>query len=81
MNAPECKGCKHLNIYGSTHGGVRGLCYCGHPKALAAFKRYSNGSNREPGFIAYTVGWGQEPDIKTSPRWCPLRHPYPGWEL
>ena len=44
MNTPKCNGCKHLNIYGSTHGGVRGLCYCGHRKAHASFERYSNGS-------------------------------------
>lgn len=73
MSVPKCQGCQHLVAYYSTHGGVRNLCYCEHPRMAKFFGEYG-GRNREPGFVAFSIAWSKNPDIKTSPRWCPLRH-------
>lgn len=46
------------------------MCYCEHPKILNAIKR---GELQKLGFIAFSIAWSKTPDIKTCPRWCPLR--------
>lgn len=51
----------------------RGACFCGHQEADAAFRLISPGARRASGFIAYTKGGTDEPDIKTAPRWCPRK--------
>lgn len=51
----------------------RGDCRCGHPEADAAFRLICPRSGRASGFIAFTKGASDEPDIKTAPRWCPRK--------
>ena len=51
----------------------RGSCYCGHKEADAAFRLICPGSGRASGFIAFTRGATNVPDIKTAPRWCPRK--------
>jgi hypothetical protein len=54
--------------------GPRAPCHCHHPKAFETFRRVFPRSNRMAGFIAYTECGKNGPNIKTSPRWCPLRN-------
>ncbi len=52
----------------------RGNCFCKHPDAERVFKEYCPNSPRMPCFISFTQTDSGKPDIKTSPRWCPLKH-------
>lgn len=78
---PRCKGCMYMfqgtrakqNGNNSHRGGPRAACYCRHPRHRETFERVCPRSPRMPGFIAYTPCGKNGPDIKTSPRWCPLR--------
>lgn len=80
---PRCANCGHINFgpCATVRGKNQGLgahpcrpCYCGHPKAVETFYKVCPRSPRFPGFIAYTSKNDRLPQIKTSPRWCPLRH-------
>ena len=51
----------------------RGVCYCGHEEADAAFKLILPRASRATSFIAFTKGDTDGPDIKTAPRWCPRK--------
>lgn len=53
--------------------GPRGGCMCKHPKAQEIFKKLFPRSPRMAGFIGFTAPGEYLPQIKTSPRWCPLR--------
>lgn len=50
----------------------RGHCFCEHPDMRPAFDLIA-GSSRTTGFIAFTRKDSDEPDIKTTPRWCPQK--------
>lgn len=50
-----------------------GVCFCGHPDAIAAFELLCPCRRRMPGFIAYTDRASDLPAIKTAPRWCPRK--------
>lgn len=81
MSDIRCATCYMMTIAGraketgnnSHFAGTRGKCYCGHPGAEDAFKFLCRDSSRMPGFVAFTRKGGNEPDIKTAPRWCPRR--------
>ena len=51
----------------------RGECFCKHPDAQAAFELACPRSPRMAGFIAYTVKDTDEPNITTTPKWCPRK--------
>lgn len=78
---PKCSGCEHMEMayraritMNQPYGQMpRGGCHCRHPKARETFMRVCPRSPRIPGFIGFTKLGGDVPDIKTSPRWCPLR--------
>ena len=77
-----CRKCKFMKLSGRarTTGnnlhlkGARGKCVCDHPKAEEIFYKICPRSPRMAGFIGYTAPGEREPTIKTSPKWCPLRH-------
>lgn len=79
---PTCRTCQYMSLIGwakmTMNGwrdkGPRGDCMCGHPAALETFDRVCPYSPRMPGFIGYTAPGENVPQIKTSPRWCPLRY-------
>ena len=78
---PKCQTCYFMNLISrakitsnNSHlGGPRGDCMCRHPDAVDIFKRVCPRSPRMAGFIGYTAPGGNVPQIKTSPKWCPLR--------
>ncbi len=82
MNVPICGTCPHMRMIGRARrdgnngGNPRGDCVCGHPDAEEAFHRVCPRSPRMAGFIGFTPMGGDKPQIKTSPRWCPLRETY-----
>lgn len=71
---PKCSDCKLMLTLGRSNSqATRANCYCGHRAAVDTFKRVCPKSPRTPGFIGFTAPWGDKPQIKTSPKWCPLR--------
>lgn len=79
MAAIRCAGCPMMKMIGrakrtgkNAHlSQPRGDCYCRHKEANAAFGLFYPRSGKPPCFIAFTKGGSNEPDIKTTPRWCP----------
>lgn len=88
MNVPICKPCIYLDITSfarttsrNSHlKGPRGNCVCRHPAAVDTFKKVCPKSPRMAGFIGFTDPGEYAPQIKTSPKWCPLRHQVDGGE-
>ena len=81
--SPRCANCDHLhvglcaNVTGNNRGRgahPRRPCHCEHPEAVKTFNKVCPRSPRMAGFIAYTTMNDHLPQIKTSPKWCPLRH-------
>ena len=80
--SPRCRECEHLcvggyaevtgNNYGRGAHPRRG-CTCGHPAARETFEKVCPRSPRMAGFIAYTTMNDDLPQIKTCPKWCPLK--------
>lgn len=78
---PKCQTCYFMRLTSrakitsnNSHlGGPRGDCMCKHPDAVDTFKKVCPRSPRMAGFIGYTAPGGNDPQIKTSPKWCPLR--------
>ena len=76
---PTCKQCEYIklklrcNMTANNRGIPRAGCECMHPNAVECFHKVCPKSNRQPGFIGFTEKGGDEPTLKTSPRWCPLR--------
>lgn len=76
-----CKQCIYMNLTRRAKitarniaiGGARGYCMCEHPKAYEMFNKVCPRSNRMACFIGFTAPGENEPTIKTSPKWCPLR--------
>lgn len=81
MSAPICADCDYMVLAGRAkrtannlfRAGARAACYCGHPGAEKSFHEVCPNSGRMPGFINYTEPGGDVPNMKTSPRWCPMR--------
>jgi hypothetical protein len=79
---PRCRGCMYMrqgirakaNGNNDTKAGPRAPCHCTHPRHRETFEKVCPRSPRMPGFIAYTECGKNGPNIKTSPRWCPLRN-------
>jgi len=77
----RCAGCQHMEITGRAEdtrnnahlNQPRGRCFCRHPEAIEAFQVVCPQSRRMAGFIAFTRGGTNIPDVKTAPRWCPLK--------
>lgn len=76
MKENKCRNCSHMDAQAPRHGGLRCPCYCGHPKAKKAFHELCPKSNRDPCFIAFSIAFEYVPEIKTCPRWCPLKNGY-----
>lgn len=77
---PICRQCEYMKLIGraritgnSLPEGPRGDCMCEHPKAVETFERVLPRSPRMAAFIGFTKPGEEYPNIKTSPRWCPLR--------
>ena len=78
---PACRTCPFMELTGRAKmtannrhtKGTRGDCMCKHPDALETFNRVCPRSPRLPGFIGFTAPGENVPQIKTAPRWCPLR--------
>lgn len=76
---PVCRMCPYMHMSGCAYcngnnsGNPRGSCVCKHPEAVETFYQVCPRSPRTAGFIGYTPMGGDKPQIKTSPRWCPLR--------
>ena len=76
-----CKTCYYMRMIGRARitgnndvkKGPRGRCMCEHPESIQTFKRVCPRSPSMPGFIGFTEPGGLTPQIKTSPKWCPLR--------
>lgn len=77
----RCSTCPHMvipirNKISTSNYGMsrpRGCCYCKHPESGAILSMIVPGAAPGPGFITYTKGATDEPDIKTAPRWCPRK--------
>ena len=80
-NIPKCRECKYMKTpcnclaNANNRWRPRSVCYCTHPKAKEVFDLFCPRSPREPACIGFTPMGGDKPQIKTSPHWCPLRHP------
>lgn len=80
-HTPVCCRCSFMEMIGRARHtgnnlgmkGPRGECHCKHPKAIETFKKVCPRSPRAPGFIGFTAPGEDVPQVKTSPRWCPLR--------
>lgn len=76
---PTCKKCLYMSmlyqsrITRNNNGQPRTAYICEHPKVEEIFYKVCPRSPRMAGFIGYSVMGGNVPQIKTSPRWCPLR--------
>lgn len=76
---PECRDCIYMELKYYLEATLknnynpRGCCFCEHPKAKEIFKKKCPKSHRTPAFIAYTKMGGKLPEIKTCPKWCPLK--------
>jgi len=76
---PVCAGCLYMrmegraNCNGNNNGNPRGYCFCKHPEAREIFRRMFPRSPKMETFIGYTAKGGRVPQLKTSPKWCPLR--------
>lgn len=78
MKCKECEHCKmtsraNIKFAGGGYGGYgRGEFFCEHPDVGKMHPR--DFGNRAPGFIGFgTMEKESVVQIKTSPRWCPLR--------
>lgn len=73
-NKPCCRTCGYKNAYYRANAKAERLeYYCDHPYAREAFEEY--GGVGSPQFIGFSVKGDTVPQIKTSPRWCPLKYP------
>lgn len=80
-NKPICKSCRYMSLErrakvtgnNDYKKGPRGECVCTHPRAEESFQDVCPKSPRLPGFIGFTKPGEATPNIRTSPRWCPLR--------
>lgn len=78
---PICKTCYYMRLISRSKitrnntnlKGPRGKCHCIHPKAIETFEKVCPRSRRMAGFIGFTAPGENVPQIKTSPKWCPLR--------
>lgn len=76
---PICKICSYMKLTGycavnrNNRGNPRGSCFCEHPDAEETFYKVCPHSPRMAKFIGFTVMGGNVPQLKSSPRWCPLR--------
>ena len=68
-----CATCSHLKLLKSPQA-TRYDCMCEHPDVLEVFNRACPKAVAMSGFISYTAKYSITPTIKTSPRWCPLKH-------
>lgn len=60
------------NRYRGKH--PRGDCMCEHPRAAEVFHRLFPRSSRLACFIGFTSMNDNKPQIKTCPKWCPLKN-------
>lgn len=76
---PVCAGCRYMKVTGwarcngNNMGRPRGDCMCEHPLALETFNKLYPRPHRLACFIGFTERGSNKLQIKTSPRWCPLR--------
>ena len=78
---PRCATCQYKweSRYAKRNGNndtcrySRAECHCKHEKAVEAFQRVCPKSHRMPGFIGFTSTKTGVLEMKTGPKWCPLR--------
>ena len=70
----KCKDCKYCKDRAHT-GNARGAFYCEHPHQTKIIRYFNEHRlSKMPGFIAFSVNsMIYEPNIKTSPVWCPYK--------
>ena len=77
--APVCSLCPYMKLggraicNGNNNGRPRADCFCTHPDARETFYRMFPRSPKMATFIGYTAMGGNVPQLKTSPKWCPLK--------
>lgn len=76
----NCNNCRYMHMTGRVNltkncrsAGPRGECFCEHPRAREAFEKMIPRSHRMATFIGFTAPGGNVPQLKTSPKWCPLK--------
>lgn len=75
-NDIQCAACQFMQVKPekfSKRLNGRKKRFCTHSDAKIASKAICEKSETEPDFISYTKDDGGEADIKTAPRWCPLK--------
>lgn len=80
---PKCRECQYMCVTGYANVTAnnryrgkhpRGYCMCEHPKGRYMFCKMFPRSHRLAGFIGFTSMDDEKPQIKTCPKWCPLKH-------
>ena len=75
-NDIQCTACQFMQVKPDKSAtGIKGRkkCFCTHSDAKIASKAICEKSETESDFISYTKDDGVDVDIKTTPRWCPLK--------
>ena len=68
----NCKDCEYCKLTARNYYGCRSTFYCKHPdqEYITKYEKEHKVLSAH-GFISF--GIGNEPNIKTSPRWCPKK--------
>lgn len=80
-NAPKCQLCMYKQVWRTANltannrhlKGPRKSCCCSHPDTEEVIKRKFPKLCSAPGFICFTEPGSSKLQIKTCPRWCPLK--------
>lgn len=71
----NCKKCDYIKIITNYNKrATRNHCYCNHPdkEHISDYFR-KHRVCKSVGFLSFTKPYTNEPTIKTSPKWCPLK--------
>lgn len=67
-----CKDCEHCKCRAPSAYGYKSAFYCNHPDQQYIEDFYKKNRVRNE-FRFISMGICSVPDIKSSPRWCPLK--------
>ena len=72
----KCRNCEHLKSYAPNNGGIRYRFFCNHKNQRYIHEYFAaHKISKMPAFICFGGGlYGDEPTIKRSPAWCPLKN-------
>ena len=74
MGKPICKNCEYCKNTGSGRNATRGSFFCEHPDKNYISEYFkTHRIYRMFAFIDFSKPYRDEPEIKTSPRWCPKK--------